>query len=187
MFLIALTAEKESGKTTVAKELKVCLEAQGYKTKVMHFADPVYEAALGLGWNGRKDTAGRRLLQLLGKEVLRDCIDPDYLVVKMQESVARADTACCDICILDGMRFLNEYDYVHSARGFIVKITRKKSLLALLRGFFTHKHGSEHGIPVQFCDFHVRNDGTLEQLLSQVSHIVVPTALRHHQRIVHGR
>jgi hypothetical protein len=187
MLIIAFTAEKESGKTTAAKELRTHLENRGYRVRFVGFSIPVKEAALDLGWNGEKDAKGRRLLQLIGKEVMRDCIDPDYLVRKMETQIERAAEAAIDICIIDDLRFLNEYGYLRAERAFICKITRRKSLWALVKSFFIPKHGSEAGIPIQLCDYHLRNDGTLEQLLTQVTHCVVPAIFTHQRKNLNGQ
>ena len=65
-----------SGKTTMAKGLIGALLNHDDATHtILPFAKPVKDVARNMGWNGEKDEKGRRLLQLLGTECGRECID----------------------------------------------------------------------------------------------------------------
>lgn len=99
---IALTGPMGSGKTTIANEM---LRRYGDQAVIMPMAGPLKEFAKRMGWDGRKDKRGRRLLQLLGTECGRKCISEDVWVDKWDES---ANQASQDVIICDDCRFDNE-------------------------------------------------------------------------------
>lgn len=102
--LIALTGPMGSGKTTIATALAIRLERRGLRACVEPMAGPLKRFAKQMGWDGRKDKRGRRLLQLLGTECGRKCISDDIWVEQWRKSVEGWDGPV----ICDDVRFDNE-------------------------------------------------------------------------------
>jgi thymidylate kinase len=99
---IALTGPMGSGKTTIANAIK---ERYGSQAIILPMAQPLKDFAKQMGWDGRKDKRGRRLLQLLGTECGRKCISEDVWVDKWDEE---ANKWSGSIVICDDCRFDNE-------------------------------------------------------------------------------
>lgn len=134
------------------------------------FAGPLKEVAYFMGWNGQKDEKGRKLLQLLGTECGRRCIDENIWVNKWQAKAL--DFSQTDVVLVaDDLRFQNELECVLKMSDdfevFLVLIERpqgwwlrfKKKFLPFLL------HPSER--PLKFKDLnviHIVNDGTIEEL-----------------------
>ena len=63
MKVIAISGKAESGKDTIAKEIKYLLEEQNYKVMIIHFADVLkFVCRQYFDWNGEKDELGRRFI-----------------------------------------------------------------------------------------------------------------------------
>lgn len=152
---IGLIGLAGSGKDTVADMLKDI----GY-TKVS-FATELKKVCLGLGWNGEKDSSGRKLLQDVGM-ALRNYDDNTWVNAthkKLEREYAN---------VFSDVRFDNEAKYIkNKLHGIIVRIVRPS-----LEMTETHLHISEYGqkeIPV---DHTIINDQDLTSLKIQILNIV---------------
>jgi len=145
--VIGFVGGSGSGKTTIADGLVKATRS----TMILPFAQPLKDFARLFGWNGIKDTKGRRLLQLLGTECGRECIDPDLWVKKWQEVVK--DTA--QVIIADDIRFQNEADAVAALGGVLIFVHRKTAGVG--------NHSSELELKSIRCDFTLDNSGTIEE------------------------
>jgi hypothetical protein len=117
--IIGLTGLLGSGKSAVAKEFVKTCALNGVLVEILPFADPVKAVAYSMGWDGEKDEKGRRLLQLIGTECMRECIDPDGWV-KLWLSKAHSSTA--DIVVADDCRFPNEEATIHELCGIMCRV-----------------------------------------------------------------
>ena len=86
--IIGIAGAAGAGKSTVAKTI-VDVFGQTH-AKILPFAAPLKKFAIDLGWNGKKDKRGRRLLQLLGADCGRDCIDKDIWVKHWRNAARKA-------------------------------------------------------------------------------------------------
>jgi len=109
--IIAIAGKAGSGKSTLA-------QAIGYP--VLSMAKEVKRLALDLGWNGVKDHQGRKLLQTLGTDLCRDCIDQDYWIECWKRQYTGGDV------IIDDVRFANELEYFTSIGARTVLITSRQ-------------------------------------------------------------
>lgn len=142
MKVIAISGRIGAGKSYLAGLLEFRLK----DAVVLSFAGPLKELAIQLGWNGKKDAKGRRLLQLLGTDVCRECIDDKYWIKKMITSIS--------ICphqtiIIDDLRFEDELYELRSIFGddlFHVHLVTKESFISRLIYRLKHRHKSEQGI-----------------------------------------
>ena len=82
MKVILISGKAGHGKDTLAGFLKKEMEADGKRVLVTHYADLLkYICETFLGWNGKKNEEGRRLLQYVGTEIVRGRYQhPDYWV-----------------------------------------------------------------------------------------------------------
>ncbi len=80
MKVVLISGKAQHGKDTCAGFLKEELEAHGRRVLVTHYGDLVkYICRSFFGWDGKKDEAGRSLLQRVGTDVIRRQ-DADYWV-----------------------------------------------------------------------------------------------------------
>ena len=163
--IIAIHGTMGSGKSTAAKHLAKKLHAV-----VKPFAKPIKDFASILGWNGLKDAKGRRLLQLLGTEVGRECISDNIWIDKWQAALDNTGQNCTVIC--DDLRFQNEYAHLDKLAKempvFLLHIIRPEERVPLLVSIFTSKkrHKSEKGIDfnLDLKPHVIYNSGTISQL-----------------------
>ena len=163
--IIAVYGAIGSGKSTAAEHLAKKLHAV-----VKPFAKPIKDFASILGWNGLKDTKGRRLLQLLGTEVGRECISDTIWIDKWQAALDNTGQNCTVIC--DDLRFRNEYEHLDELAKtmpvLLFHIIRPEERVPLLVSIFSGKktHKSEQGIDFDL-DLKAQviyNSGTISQL-----------------------
>ena len=115
MKVIAISGKAESGKDTIAKEIKQLLEKQNYKVMIIHFADVLkFVCRQYFDWNGEKDEQGRTLLQQVGTE-MREKNNPNMWVNITKE-------------LINGIGV--EFDYV------LVPDTRFKEEINMLNEYF---------------------------------------------------
>ena len=157
---LGITGQAGAGKSTVAAKLRLFAAASGVDLGIVPFAKPLKDFARKLGWNGEKDERGRRLLQLLGTEVGRECIHPDIWVDKWEE----AATALPGGTIADDCRFDNEVERVRELGGMIVRVTGRGLDLG-----GNAAHASE-SVPT-FADLEVENCGDENALHNIMGHV----------------
>jgi len=159
------------GKSTMAEML-----SSHYKNSfIIPFAKDVKEFASQMGWNGEKDDKGRRLLQLLGTDCMRDCIDMDGWLKLWFGRVAEAIgttllTGIADgkfdnmtiAVIADDLRFMNELRLINNLGGttILLKSTRQQTATGIIG------HRSEIGLPSTAFSCVIDNSGTRERLAS---------------------
>lgn len=148
--VIGIAGPMGSGKTTLAKALEKAAYKQGVeRALVLPFAQGVKQIAYAMGWDGKKDEHGRRLLQLIGTECGRECIHPDLWTMKWSQEVRAVQQGWLlrspTLIIADDIRFPNEVNAVHNMGwgGHLIKIKG--------RGEYS-EHGSEKELPDS--DFH---------------------------------
>jgi len=151
---IGFTGYAGAGKSTAAHYLRQLATADGYAVQMLPFAQQIKQYATALGWNGVKDAKGRRLLQLLGTECGRECIDKDIWV-----DAWRVRTGLADITIADDVRFDNEVDAITDC-GVIINVSRPETTCGLFRDIFSHK--SER-IP-KYRDYTLNNSGNIDTM-----------------------
>lgn len=182
MKLIALTGRARSGKDTVARILH---EDLGYSP--ISFAAPLKNAYLAIFGDHFPDdgptkeriipelgVSPRHILQTLGTEWGRDCINQDIWVILAQGRVNYHLERQRPVVITD-LRFPNEAAYVHAAGGLIWQIQRDDAPAV-------RTHASEQGIGME-PDYHITNNGTLDELRNAVH--VVHRATLNRDRIQH--
>lgn len=107
MKIILISGKAEAGKTTAANFLKEELESRGERVAITPYGQLVKDLCKMLyGWDGKKDEAGRQLLQHFGTDVVRD-VRPDYWVDHIIDLALMLYNEF-DVFIVDDCRFPNE-------------------------------------------------------------------------------
>jgi hypothetical protein len=153
--ILGLSGTMSSGKSTAANIYEQRALEAGRKVIRLPFAKAVKELALSLGWDGRKDAKGRKILQRLGTDVCRT-IDKDYWVKKWLTQLPSDLTGT--LIIADDVRFPNEVAAIHSLGGAVVEIRR---FSWLRRWWIGLRHESERGVK---ADLVVWNRGSIDAL-----------------------
>lgn len=174
MKIICISGKAQNGKDTTAKLLEEVLTAQGNKVLIAHFGDLVkYVCKTFFGWDGKKDEAGRTLLQYVGTDKIR-AVSPDYWA-NFIVSILNVFRDEWDYVLLPDCRFPNEYEiFEHYDIDAI--------LLRVIRPNFTspltpeqQKHLSEIALDNYRYDATIINGGTLEDLKEAVDKFVSTT------------
>lgn len=171
MYIIGFTGKMGSGKTTAARMLS---ERSGFP--ILSFATPIKEVAKScFDWDGKKDSRGRRLLQVIGTEAGREYCS-DIWIQKLWEKILelKATDPAIKAVIIDDVRFNNEALFVNRY-GYVFEIVRpvKVSFWEKLRGFFnrTSNHSSEAGLDKSYIEWTVDNSGSIDNLRDKITAI----------------
>jgi len=167
--LFLLAGRIESGKSTVATELKKGLttEFPNAVIEIGRFASGVKNVATeAFGWDGKKDAKGRRLLQVVGTDAGRE-YNPDIWVKRCYEEIQAGFPP--NIIIYDDWRFPNEYDYWLNKPeiGEVYKIRVFRD------GEIVSDHLSEKALPISvtipdYYDYRFDNNGAKNQILVEI-------------------
>jgi hypothetical protein len=171
-----------SGKSTIANLIAERAKMEGHTATVLPFAKPLKDYAKLLGWDGKKDAKGRRLLQLLGTECGRKCISEDLWVSKWKKALVDLELDN-EVIICDDLRFRNEYEAAKSFGivGSVVTVKLKGRGIQVsnifmraiwhIRRMLGLLHASEMPIPDYMFDIvfdnsgsHYQLDGLIEQI-----------------------
>lgn len=183
---VGFTGLARSGKDTAADMLIELIDEDevGIRQKI-GYGDALKDLAKVIGWNGIKDDKGRRLLQVLGTEVVRECIDEDYWVNKLAERAEAlwswanemlqgpGDSPSIPlIVVVPDVRFNNEAEFIRERGGVVIGMSR----LLKAGETFVSNHKSEWGIDTDLVDVMLGNWGSVELLAAKV--LVLHTALK---------
>jgi hypothetical protein len=168
MVLIGIVGKAGSGKSAVGQMIHNIAASEHRQPGVLPFAAPLKDIARQLGWDGQKDKRGRRLLQLLGTDVCRECIHTDYWVRKWLDTYS----GCIledrySVIIADDVRFENEARLIRRLGGLLLHVDA--SLRLLLPESDGNEHASEQLPEAVKGDIIVSNNGTIEQLSARVA------------------
>ena len=123
--VVGLHGSFRHGKSFFAEYMLEEIERLGMTTRIASFAAPLKAIARELGWDGRKDEGGRRILQILGTDIGRNLIDKDIWVKKWVEQVEKDNSVFeADFIIADDMRFQNEVDAIKGLGGCTLRVVR---------------------------------------------------------------
>lgn len=110
--IFLISGKAEHGKTIAGLYLKEYLELQGYRVVITRYAYYLKDLATRYcHWDGKKDEEGRRLLQQLGTDIIRNKLNkPNFHVARICEDIEICQDYV-DYVIIDDARFLNEIYY----------------------------------------------------------------------------
>lgn len=161
MKVITISGHAQSGKDTAANIMKHTMNDYGKKALITHYADLLkYICTAFLEWDGKKDEAGRSLLQYVGTDLIRDEY-PDYwvdfIIVVLDKLSGFGNW---DYVIIPDARFPNEinklkqdgFDVVHIR---IVRPSHNNNLSDVQQG-----HISETALDSIIPDFILKNNSS---------------------------
>lgn len=172
MNVILISGKAQHGKDTSASMLKKMLEADGFRVLIAHYGDLVkYICTQFFGWDGQKDTAGRRLLQYVGTDLVR-ARNQNYWTDFLVGALKMFDGEW-DYVLIPDCRFPNEIQCMKDA-GFHTTHVR-----VVRPGFQSpltpeqQAHPSETALDDVVADYYVSNDGDFLQLHCRLADLVV--------------
>ena len=152
MKVICISGKAQHGKDTSANLLREELVNQCQSVLVTHYADLLkYICRNFFDWDGKKDDAGRKLLQYVGTDVVRQK-RPDFWVSFL-------------VNVLD--LFPDEWDYV-----LIPDVTHLRIVRPNFNSPLTveqQQHPSETALDSYHADYVICNDGTISDLKRKLS------------------
>lgn len=171
--LIGLSGKKQSGKDTFCKFLRDSVEHSHRPAFVEHshrlaFADFLkmeVADACGVTMEFIEMNKGRfrPMLQWWGTDFRRNTQGNDYWIQQLEHAFhyVRNET----LVIITDVRFPNEYDFVKSNGGIMVRINKD-----VCNSYDSHP--SETSLDNHKFDFVVDNNGTLQQLKQQADNLI---------------
>jgi hypothetical protein len=166
--IIGLCGAAGAGKNTVAERLRL-----EHRFSPMAFADPLYAAVSAITGltveelqdRSRKENAlgwiscsPRRLLQTLGTDWGRNMIHEEIWVMATMQRIEASPEF--DYCLTD-VRFPNEAAAIKARGGVVWRVVRPG--FGVLDGE-TSSHESERGIPDEYVDDEIVNEGGIRDL-----------------------
>lgn len=162
MLLIPISGHAGHGKDAFAHTLRHALQRRGKRVLFTHYADLLkYICRAFFGWDGKKDEAGRTLLQRVGTDVIR-ARDPDFWVSWIS-TILRFFPDAWDVVLIPDARFPNEIDGLRQVGRVVhIRVVRPGFASALTDAQMAHP--SETALDDAAADITVLNDGSLLDL-----------------------
>lgn len=159
MKVVCISAKAQNGKDFTASCIEEYLTQKGKKVLVAHYGDLLkYVCKQFFGWDGKKDEAGRTLLQKVGTEKVR-AINPNYWTDFLVGFLKMFQDEW-DVVVVADTRFPNEVECWKEA-GFdsiAVRVTRPNFKSPLTEE--QQQHASEIALDNYEFDEYLTNDGT---------------------------
>lgn len=172
MKVIAISGKAQNGKDTTASFLKEMLEADGYKVLIAHYADLLkYICRQFFGWDGKKDDAGRHILQYVGTDIIREK-EPDFwvdFIVSMIELFPND----WDYVLIPDCRFPNEIDRLKAAGIDMVHLRVVRANFKSPLSAEQQQHPSETALDNVEPDYYIKNSGSLKDLREAITQWLV--------------
>ena len=171
MRAILVSGKAESGKDYVSDMIQVYLQERDYSVFRIAFADYLkFICEKYLNWNGKKDEAGRDLLQHIGNDVCRKYYDGFFCDKVLELLLAVGSDK--DFALITDLRYENEYSIIASKinsisvlverKGYTNKLTEKQK-----------RNESENGLNNFKFDYIVENNKNVtENIISIMEDIL---------------
>lgn len=173
MNVILISGHAQNGKDTAAGMIKEQLEENGSRVLITHYGDLVKYICKSLfGWDGKKDTKGRSLLQHVGTDIVRKK-DPDFWVRYIVQ-VLNVFNEEWDYVVIPDCRFPNEVE--------MIKQNFDTTHIRIVRSNFEtpltveqQNHESETALNNYPADEVIENDGSVADLRRKINDWVFRT------------
>lgn len=166
MKIIGLTGKAGAGKSTVAS---LIYKLSGENVTFNPFAGKVKRIACMMGWDGRKDDRGRRLLQAIGQAGRE--YDPDIWIKLWRRGNG-------EFSIVEDVRFDNEAKEIRALGGVVVLVHGRSEDLGENAGDI-----SERGVDEDLLDGIIENKGSIAQLETNVKRFLKWFGERHEKKL----
>jgi hypothetical protein len=175
---ILVSGRAGTGKTESCIRMKSVFDERGYSTIITNFAYGVKYVAKIMGWDGKKDEAGRELLQGIGK--LGRKYDPDCWVRLPFVNVLPIQPEYpYDVLFVDDYRFPNECDFIKKLGEYqVFEIRIVSPERECLKGTPAYDDISETSLPEYNERGNSRyfsviyNNGTVDELSEKLEELV---------------
>lgn len=168
MRVIAISGKAQHGKDTTAGFLKSKLEEWGGKVLTVHYADLLkFICRTFFYWNGKKDDAGRHILQYVGTDVIRTQ-RPDFWVDFVVDMLKLFPDEW-DYVLIPDCRFPNEIEVLKKSNIDTVHLRVIRNNFKTPLTEEQQKHLSETALDNVTPDYYIYNRGTLDELNQAVS------------------
>lgn len=170
MKIICISGKAGSGKDTTAKILKDVLENNASENRVLitHYADLLkFILREWFQWDGKKDEAGRTLIQHIGTDVIRKQ-NPDFWV-NFIASMLKFFPVTWDYVLIPDARFENEISKLREYEFDVTHIRITRENLQSQLSVEQMGHQSETALDHVRPDFEILNNGSLNELRTTVS------------------
>ena len=165
--IIAISGHAQNGKDTAAQIFKQEMEKRGLRVVIIHFADLLkLTCKLIYGWDGKKDERGRRLLQYVGTDIVREKW-PDFWVSYVCSILALFEQEW-DVAIIPDTRFPNEISELralamdYDINGLIHIAIKRDNVDGLTEEQM--QHPSETSLDEVIPDIVIENNKTIMEL-----------------------
>ena len=172
--LIGISGKMGAGKTSVAQYFvkhhdfvklafgdslkKAAIEMTGLE--MIYFTDPLLKEKIIPGI----EVTPRQIMQLLGTELAREMIHPDFWIWRMRQSFSLYSNH--DI-VVDDIRFENEANLIRMNSGVVIHLERNVEFKSNHK-----KHKSENGIKFNNADFVVNAEDTVDMTAFEIANII---------------
>jgi len=157
MKIIGIMGWAGSGKDTVADVILEILDERGLRARRRSLANPVKDIAYEMGWDGKKDDAGRKLLQdvgMCGRAYSKD------VWLDMAKRYVRYYDHNTHFAVIPDVRFENEADWCMQ-EGTLIRVIRD--------GVEQLDHPSETELDNYLVPVTVHNNGSKEDLKTELT------------------
>lgn len=178
--VVLISGKAEHGKTTFANILRDILVSEGYRVVITRYAYYLKDLATRYcSWDGNKDETGRRLLQQLGTDIIRQKLNkPNFHVGRICEDIEICQNYV-DYVIIDDTRFENEVYYPKAMFGdkvVSIRVNRVNEDLTPYNSSLTDeqkKHLSEVSLDNFNFDY-VVSSSNIDDLTEQIKNMIIP-------------
>lgn len=161
MITLCISGKATSGKTTAAEAI-----LENFTSISWAFGDEVKKVAMELGWDGKKDERGRRLLQHIG-DVGREYDENIWVNRAIKAAKDYAPYLRDAICIFSDCRYPNEIAMVKQEMYNMITMRVVRDSMEKL------EHSSETALDSYGSwDIVLENNGTLEEFKSKVVEVI---------------
>lgn len=167
MKVILISGKAQHGKDTVADMICRRLRGDNHKVLVTHYADLLkFICAFYFGWDGIKDENGRRLLQYVGTDVVRE--KNPSLWVDFVSTMLTYFNGNWDYVIIPDCRFPNEVSRMAERFDTVyIRVERPNFVSNLTPEQLAHP--SETALDDYEPDYRFINNSSKSELLAKVS------------------
>ncbi len=158
------------GKDTASIMIAKACEERNLKPVILQIAFYIKEYAKKISdWDGNEETKPRKFLQTLGTDIIGNTIDKQLFVRRINEDI-KVYSKYFDIIIISDVRLINEIEQIKKANDdkvVTIRILRDTKIKS------NNKHQTETELDnYEDFDYVIDNNGTLEELNSQIKEIV---------------
>ena len=182
MKIYLISGKAGSGKDTVGNYLYEQSIVNKKRPLIIHFADLVkFYAKQYWDWNGEKTKVGRRILQIVGTEIMRKHYPTYWANIVGEFICALTKENLFDVVIIPDWRFINEYETVFDlaatvdAKVVTIRVNRFSNDQPYINPNLSEEqrsHISECELDNFIFDWVIENRTTEQELLESVNFIL---------------